>query len=251
MPALIIGIALLGITITEWVFAYWQVSYAMVMALGLGLALYLGGSLISRNERFAHCLDSLALIPIYILFTSALPWFFLPQQLLLPGVYSLILALVFWHLRFRKLSPVEIGLRRGNLARYILLGVVLGIPAGAIEYSILTPTATFPDFEFKYLARDWVYMTAFVGLAEEMLFRGLIQRDLAALFGWKWGLFLSSYLFGVMHLTWRSPMELVFTFLAGLGLGYLYHKTQSLVAPVVLHGIGNTVLVGIMPYLFG
>ncbi len=250
VPAGLVAI-ILGITYTEWVFAYRDVGQGIVIALGLTIVLYIIASVTGMNQRFSHCVESVALIPLYILFTSSLPWFFIPQQLLLPGVYSLILALGLWHMRQRDLSLAEVGLRRDNLTRYIVLGLLLAIPTGFAEYFILTPAPTFPTFEFKYLARDLVYMIGFVGLGEELLFRGLIQRDLTTLFGWKWGLVGASFLFMVMHLTWRSSLELLFTFIGALVLGYIYYRTRSLVAPIVMHGVGNTVLVAIMPYLFG
>lgn len=46
-------------------------------------------------------------------------------------------------------------------------------------------------------------MVLFVGLAEELLFRGIIQTDLQRIFGKLPGLLSASYLFGIMHLTWR------------------------------------------------
>lgn len=117
------------------------------------------------------------------------------------------------------------------------------------EYFIITPTAAFLTFEIRYLLPDLVYMTLFVGAGEELLFRGLVQRDLVKLPGWKWGLVGARLMFGVMHLTWRSIPELGFTTVAGLVFGYLYYKTRSLTAPIIAHGAGNTVLVAIMPYI--
>ena len=69
-------------------------------------------------------------------------------------------------------------------------------------------------------------------------------------FGWKWALFGASLMFAVMHLTWRSTLELGFVFLAGFVLGALYLKTKSLVAPIVVHGTNNVMLVAVMPYVF-
>ncbi len=134
--------------------------------------------------------------------------------------------------------------------KHSLVGLAIGIPLGAIEYFILQPAAAFPTFEVKYLLRDMAYMILFVGIAEELLFRGLIQQDLTVAFGWKWALLGSATLFAVMHLTWRSIPELGFVFLAGLILGGLYLKTKSLVAPIIAHGINNVMLVAIMPYVF-
>ena len=92
-------------------------------------------------------------------------------------------------------------------------------------------------------------MVFFVAMGEEILFRALVQNDLVRALGWKQGIILASLLFAVMHLTWRSIPELVFVFFVGLLLGYVYHRTKSLTAPIVMHGIGNTFLVAIMPYL--
>jgi membrane protease YdiL (CAAX protease family) len=64
------------------------------------------------------------------------------------------------------------------------------------------------------------------GLAEETLFRGMLQP--------RWGLVLTSILFGLMHLvTWQYA---VFAGVLGLLLGYLYLVTGGgLLAPVLCH----------------
>jgi len=248
--ALIIAAIFLSITFCEWVFAYQDVTYGIILALFLALIIYMMLPIVKMGQPFNDCAESLVLIPLYILFTSSLPWFFLSQELLLPAVYSAILALCAWHIYRKNISLRDIGFRRDGLTRYILIGVLIGIPLGVGEYFIITPAAAFPTFEFKYLIRDLVYMVVFVGLGEELLFRGLIQRDMTNLFGWKWGLLGASLMFMVMHLTWRSIPELGFTFVVGLLFGYLYYRTRSLTAPIIAHGVGNTVLVAIMPYLF-
>ena len=45
--------------------------------------------------------------------------------------------------------------------------------------------------------------------------------------------------------------EPALVFFSGLLLGYLYYKAKSLVTPIIMHGIGNLVLVAVMPYLLG
>ncbi len=243
------GIGVL-IAICEWVFAYQNVAYGIAIALGLVILIYTMLSLLPIEQRLVNCAESLALIPLYILFTSSLPWFFINQQYILPAVYSCILGLVLWHVYQKHLSLKQIfGFSKKHLLKYLLIGLAIGIPLGTIEYLILHPAPAFPSFEVKYLFRDMAYMFLFVGLGEELLFRGLIQQDLTRAFGWKWGLVSASLLFAVMHLTWRSLPELGFVFLAGLILGFLYWKTKSLVAPIVTHGINNVVLVAVLPYL--
>ena len=90
---------ILSITYTEWVFAYCNVAHGILIALGLTIALYIIAAVTGKIQRFSHCVESLALVPLYILLTSSLPWFFIPQQLLLPGVYSLI-VMAFGYLGF-------------------------------------------------------------------------------------------------------------------------------------------------------
>ena len=238
-----------AITITEWIFAFRDVAYGIGLALFLAIGIYLVISLMRLSLPITDSAESLALIPLYILFTSSLPWFFINQQYLLPAVYSTILALCLWHIYQKKLSFSELGFKKDKWLKYVLLGAALGVPMGMAEYLILHPAPAFPTFEVKYLLRDLVYMVFFVGLGEELLFRGLVQGDITKALGWKWGIILASFMFAVMHLTWRSAPELVFVFFAGLLLGYLYYKTKSLVGPVVMHGIGNVILVAVMPYL--
>jgi len=240
---------LAAITIAEWVFAYKDVAYGIGLALLLTIGIYLAISVFRLSRPLTDCAESLALIPLYILFTSSLPWFFINQQYLLPAVYSTILALCLWHIYQKKFSFSELGFKKEKWLRYLLVGIVIGIPIGVAEYFVLRPAPAFPAFEVKYLLRDLAYMLGFVGIGEELLFRGLVQRDLMQALGWKGGLVLASLVFAVMHLTWRSIPELVFVFVAGMLLGYVYYKTKSLVAPIVIHGIGNVILVAVLPYL--
>jgi hypothetical protein len=120
-----------------------------------------------------------------------------------------------------------------------------------VEYSILQPAPAFPNFTVKYLFRDMAYMFLFVGFGEELLFRGLLQRDLMKVFGIKGGLILASLMFAVMHLTWRSLPELGFVFIAGLILGISYQKTKNLALPIIIHGTNNVILVAVLPYFLG
>jgi len=247
--ALLVAAICLGITFCEWVFAYQDVAYGIILALFLALIIYMVIPIAKMGRAFTDCAESLVLLPLYILFTSSLPWFFLSQEWLLPAVYSAVLALCAWHIYRKNISLRDIGFRSDKMLKYILLGVLLGLPLGTIEYFIITPVAALPTFEIKYLVRDLVYMVVFVSVGEELLFRGLVQRDMMNLLGWKLGLLGASLMFGVMHLTWRSIPELGFTFLVGMLLGYVYYRTRSLTTPIIAHGVGNTVLVAVLPYI--
>ena len=241
-----------AIAVCEYLFAYQDVAFGIGLALFLALGIYITISVVRLSQPITNCAGSLALIPLYILFTSSLPWFFINQQYLLPAVYSIILALALLHIYQNKLSLKYIfGFRKEKLLLYTLACLAIGAVLGTIEYSILRPAPAFPTFEVKYLLRDMMYMFLFVGLGEELLFRGLLQIDLMKVFGVKGGLILASLMFAIMHLTWRSLPELGFVFIAGLILGFLYWKTKNLVLPIIVHGANNVMLVAVLPYILG
>lgn len=245
-------IVLIGasITICEYVFAYQNVNYGIAIGLGLALAIYIGLSVLPLDYRITNCAESMALIPLYILFTSSLPWFFIDQQYLLPAVYACILGLCFWHIDRNKISLKKlINFKKEKFLKHVLIGIVMGAPLGCVEYLVLKIAPSFPSFEVKYLFRDIIYMFFFVGFAEELLFRGLIQQDLQRAFGWKWAILGASIMFSVMHMTWRSVPELGFVFMASFVLGGLYMKTKSLVPAIAAHGANNVMLVAVLPYI--
>ena len=238
----------IAISIVEYIFAYHDVRIGIILALSTTIGAYILLSVKEMSVEVSDSVESLSLIPIYILFTSSLPWFFLSRELLLPAVYSAIIGLCFHHIHSKKISIEELGLKKHNLLKYALLGLT-GIPMGFVEYFILKPAPASPTFMLGNFFRDLAYMVLFVGVGEELLFRGLIQRSLTRALSPKAGLILGAYIFSVMHLTWRSVPELIFVFFAGILFGYLYQRTGSLTAPIVSHGVGNLLLVGVFPYL--
>jgi len=243
-------IIFIAITISEYIFAYRDVTYGIVLSLLITLSIYIIISVAFMREDYVRLAESLALIPLYVLFTSSLPWFFINQQYLIPAVYSVILALCFWHMNEHGIDFRKLGFTKDNVLKYALMGFLFAIPSGFLEYLVLTPLPPSPFFELKYLLRDTIYMLFFVGLAEELLFRGLIFNDLKRIFGWKNALMAQGALFGIMHMTWRSPLEIAFTFAAGLFLGYFYYRTKSMAGPIAMHAFNNILLVSIFPYLY-
>ncbi len=241
---------LIAITVTEYIFAIENVSNGIVLSLFLTLAIYIIISITEMEKSFAKSAESLALLPLYVLFTSSLPWFFINQQYLLPAVYSIILALCFWHIHEHDVDLADFGFRSPDAVKHAIMGALMAVPTGITEYLILTPAPAFPSFGLEHLLLDAFYMLFFVGLAEELLFRGIIFNDLSRVFNWKIGLLAQGAMFGIMHLTWRSSYEVAFTFLAGVLLGYFYYRTKSLIGPIVMHGVNNVILVSVMPYLY-
>ena len=238
-----------GIILFQYIFVYSDTGFGIMLSLLMAIAVYVIISVLRLHSHLVKSAESLTLIPLYVLFTSSMPWFFIEQQLLLPMVYSLILGLCFWHMYEHGLDLKDVGIVNNKTLRYIVMGAFIALPTGYIEYVILKPAPAFPSFELKNLAVDIIYMTFFVGLGEELLFRGIIMNDLKRLFNWRTAILAQGFIFGIMHMTWRSVPEIGFTFMAGVILGYLYHRTGSLIGSISLHAVNNVILVGVLPYL--
>ncbi|WPO83887.1 type II CAAX endopeptidase family protein [Chryseobacterium sp. JJR-5R] len=72
---------------------------------------------------------------------------------------------------------------------------------------------------------------------EEIIFRGIIQKGLINKGVKPWKAILSaSVIFGLVH---GNPWQFVGAVLLGSVLGLVYHKTQSLLLPMLLHGFNN------------
>jgi membrane protease YdiL (CAAX protease family) len=101
-----------------------------------------------------------------------------------------------------------------------------------------------------------LFYVFFLGLGEELLFRGYIQSRLNMAFGrpftffgvqWGWGAVIAAALFGLMHVLnlgslatgqWTlTPWWGLWTFVGGLVLAFVREKTGSIVAPTLLHGL--------------
>lgn len=93
-----------------------------------------------------------------------------------------------------------------------------------------------------------ILSTAIVpAFCEEYLFRGAILTNLLP-FGKSTAIFASAFLFGFMH---QNPVQMLYTMLMGIVIGYIYVKTKSIWVCIILHGVNNfiTVLEEYLPKL--
>jgi len=86
----------------------------------------------------------------------------------------------------------------------------------------------------------WIYLVAaaLTPLAEEIFFRGLLQTGLVSLLRSRWGgVLLAGVIFGCVH---HAQLQAVLPLTAfGICLGYVYEKSGSLTAVVLMHAMFN------------
>ena len=90
--------------------------------------------------------------------------------------------------------------------------------------------------------RLWLFLCfsypLFSASIQELIYRTFIFSRYASLFKNKYILILASSLaFSFVHIIYYSLISLIFTFLAGLYLSWLYEKTQSMLFTTIVHGL--------------
>ncbi|MCC6550707.1 MAG: CPBP family intramembrane metalloprotease [Ignavibacteriaceae bacterium] len=98
---------------------------------------------------------------------------------------------------------------------------------------------------------DYIIIVAVVALvpaiAEELMFRGYIQRSFELRFKPFWAAVVTAFFFSIFHV---NPAGVIGLFAIGLFLGFAAYKSDSMLTPVVLHFINNFVSV-LFVFIYG
>jgi membrane protease YdiL (CAAX protease family) len=116
----------------------------------------------------------------------------------------------------------------------VALLTLVGIPLLALTLGLV-------DWQPKWPEEVWLWLAVNLGvavLAEELLFRGLLQTHLVGWLGICPGILLTVLLFGAVHAHF-SPLFAVVAGIAGLGYGLVFHYSGRLSLAVALHGAVN------------
>lgn len=246
-PSANIGLAVLvpfvGIGISEWFVFTGQIDAALWIHL-LTFIYCTSGPLVLASET--HVLRALALVPLFRLVNLGIPVFFELTLLWLPLVYGPFLIGLF--LLSKQHSSVTVSLR--DFIELVFLSpvaTVLALLLASLEYAIIQPPALIPTWDVVNVMVLAVVMLGFVGLVEEFLFRGILQRTLINRIGTVPGVGLTAVIFGLMHSAYGQTSEIGFAILFGLVVGVIYNRTSNLVIVTYIHGLLNIVLFGLYP----
>ncbi|NVM01254.1 MAG: CPBP family intramembrane metalloprotease [Candidatus Helarchaeota archaeon] len=131
--------------------------------------------------------------------------------------------------------------------------IVLGLSLiGMIDLNLLFGT---PVSINLYGLASFPFQLICVGVSEELLFRGYFYTKLRSTnLGYIRSILVSSIFFGLFHVCWyispQSPWfisdfeqmvyHVGFTFIFGVMMCIIFERTRSLVAPLIIHGLGNS-----------
>lgn len=169
----------------------------------------------------------------------------------------LMLGVVWFFAMFRrKASFRDLGLRYYSIARTIwysflsllaiffvsflyvfLMNSLFGIEAPASKIEILVRNRSISSNIL------FVVVAVIAPFSEEVFFRGFLYSAFKKSWGVNTAIFLSSFLFAMIHMELYSFIPLM---IIGWLLAYLFEKTKSLIPAIFLHGVYNLILILIL-----
>lgn len=107
----------------------------------------------------------------------------------------------------------------------------------------------FNELMGKVISKNYYSFSSVVILApafEELIYRGVILDGFLKRYNPMKAIFLSSLIFGLAHL---NPWQLIDAFVGGMYIGWIYYRTQSIIACMVIHAVNN--LVAFLIHVYG
>ena len=197
----------------------------------------------AADQRAAAMIAVLALVPLLRLVSIAIPLMELREIYRPIAVAVPLLAAVVLVARVLSLRPADLGLRVGSwrIQAAIACG---GIPLGLVAFAILRPPV--PGASVTQLALEVGILVTFAVLAEELVFRGLVQRVFDGFLGCP-GVIWSACLFALVYLGSHVAEYVAFVAGAGVLLGWCVHRSGSIVGVIAAHGLLVAGLVAVWP----
>jgi membrane protease YdiL (CAAX protease family) len=151
-------------------------------------------------------------------------------------------------LRTMRFSRKDVGLEIKRLPIQIPV-ILTGLSLGYIEYRILRPSAFLSGQNFN-LRELWLPALSLIictGFAQELIFRGVMQKMAVKQMGTWGGITYVAAIFAVLHIGYQSVPNLVFVFIVALFFGLVTLHTGSIIGVALAYGLTNIILFLTMP----
>ena len=151
-----------------------------------------------------------------------------------PALYGLTMAGIPWW-RALLLAAFVLGASLGGAQLYVMAVNALGV-------ELLVPPDLPDDLVLPggYVIFTALALAVLTPIAEEVFFRGFLQKGMVNRWGAAPGIILSAAVFAGLHF---QPAVIVPVFITGLLLGALYWHTGSLWPGILVHGAQNLVAI--------
>jgi len=206
-----------------------------------------------------------SLVVWLVLFGMGIDYIDLPFPLALislPVNEALIVVITLLFARHKGASLKELGLKKASIRILMIVSVVtvplflLGVGISVGEEMVFGPDPIEGQVEGAVMPRDPFQLVTMVALSlvlvgpcEELAFRGFVQRGFENSFGKRWGLLVSSVLFGLLH-GLNTLYAVAPVFIVGLVLGYVWQRTGgNTTATALMHGVYDAIAIATAYYL--
>jgi len=239
-------IYLLALITAESTILFHQISFGLSLEAVILFALLIHSSL-TKSTNLSILLRSMMALPIIRIIGLSIPLLQIPTLYWFPIIAIPLFATSYTIIKAQGLNRRNVGLIWGNLPLQLLIAST-GILLGCIEYTILQPKPLIPVLNLETLIFASIILIISTGFAEELLFRGILQKNSQNVLGPLYGLLYTALLFTALHIGWNSIPDLIFVFAVGLFYGIAFYKTKSILGTTLSHGISNTFLFLIVPF---
>ncbi len=208
-----------------------------------------------KDSELSVFLMALSLAPLIRIFSLSMPrfWGTAPTATLpwlaVVGIPLLTAAAAVAYVQ--QLRPWLIGLAVNtwrDMGTQVAIGLT-GIPLGFVEYTILREQAWITGDAIVPVILGGLVIFFATGLAEELIFRGILLRRAMEVLGSRPGILFVTLVFSAMHIFFRNGYDLTFVFLVGLFYALVVVRTKSLWGAIMSHTLGNVILYLIAPFL--
>lgn len=201
----------------------------------------------TNHIQLQRFLLALSLIPLTRLLSMMLPLYPFLTVHWYPLIGVPLYLAAFYVARIGRMNRVMIGITARMLHLQVLVSLT-GIGLGYLEYLILRPEPLVKQFNIEGIWFPALILLIFTGLQEELIFRGLLQYAAVSVLG-QIGMIYMALVFAVMHLGYRSWLDLIFVFAVALFFGWVVRRSGSILGVALAHGLTNICLFLIFPFL--
>jgi uncharacterized protein len=239
-------IYLVCITIAEGLTTLSNPQFGMLLHGLLLVAIILHATLFAQGSGQKFLL-TLTMVPLIRLMSLSLPLPSFPFIYWYALVGAPLFLAAFVAFRVVGYDAAQIGLNGRKLPLQLMVGLS-GVGLGYLEYLILRPDPLVEGMTLQQIWLPALILLVFTGLLEEVIFRGLIQRSALESLG-RHGLLYVAALFAVLHLGYRSALDVIFVFGVALFFGWVVVRTGSILGVTLSHGLTNVALYLFIPFL--
>ncbi|MCR5785490.1 MAG: CPBP family intramembrane metalloprotease [Eubacterium sp.] len=130
-----------------------------------------------------------------------------------------------------------------SAATYVAIYLVLSVLAKYFPNVMSGYTSLMDNYGLENGWRNWLYVILVAPAGEEVIFRGFIFKVCRSKMSFLWANLIQAALFGMVHATLTTTfsgwIQVIYTFVLGLILGYVLENYKKLEYPIVFHVLFN------------